>query len=136
MKKSLAVSLLVLALTVAVNAKKHPNTEDFNLNAHITAVNMEQGYRSSGRVSTDDDGKVSGSSSGGTYDYHVFTVKIDGSPVTYQMTYFCRFHCYVSHLHIGDYKAYWKKDGVLKVIVTDDKGEEKATSLNVAGEQK
>jgi hypothetical protein len=135
MKKALVVSLLVLALAVAVSAKKHPNTADFNMTAHITAVNMEQGYRSNGRVSTDDDGKVSGSSSGGTYDYHVFTVKIDGSPVTYQMKYFCRFHCYVSHLHIGDYKACWKKDGVLEVIITDDKGEEKATSLTVSGEQ-
>ncbi|MGC2245501.1 MAG: hypothetical protein WA609_02760 [Terriglobales bacterium] len=135
MKKHSVVPLLVLVLTLAASANKHPNSAAFNLTAHITAVNMEQGYRSSGRVSSDDDGKVSGSSSGGTYDYHVFTVKLDGSPITYKMKYFCRFHCYVSHLHIGDYKAYWKKDGVLEVIITDDKGGEKATSLTVAGEQ-
>src|ERR1019366_88134 len=114
MKKAIVVSLIVFALTLAVSAKKNPNSEDFNLTAHITAVNVEQGYRSSGSLSTDNDGKVSGSSSGGTYDYHVFTVKIDGNPVTYQMKYFSRgFHRYVSHLNIGDYKAFWKKDGLL-----------------------
>ena len=136
MKKSLALSLLVFALTLAANAKKHPNPADYNLTAHLTAVDREQGYKSSGSVSTDDDGKVSGSSRGRTFTYLIYTVKIEGKPVTYQMQYTARWAFHRDNrLHLGDYKAQWKNGSTLDVLLTDDKGEEKTESLLVIGEQ-
>jgi len=136
MNKSLAVSLLVLALTLAASAKKHPNPADYNLTVHLTAVDREQGYRSSGSVSTDDDGKVSGSSQGRTFTYLIYTVKIDGKPITYTMQYTARWTFHKDNrLHLGDYKAYWKNSTTLEVLLTDDKGEEKSESLLVVGEQ-
>lgn len=136
MKQALVVSLLVLALTLAASAKKHLNPADYNLTVHLTAVDREQGYRSSGSVSTDDDGKVSGSSQGRTFTYLIYTVKIEGKPVTYQMQYTARWAFHKNNrLHLGDYKAYWKNSTTLDVLLTDDKGEEKTESLLVVGEQ-
>jgi hypothetical protein len=130
--KFMLVVLLVLAVTLAVSAK-HLDTDDFNLTAHITAVNVQQGYESHGRTSTDENGNVTGSSHGKTYDYRIFTVKIDGNPITYQMR--CTsFNC-ESQLHINNYNARWKKEGILEVILTNDKGKEKTINLRVVGEQ-
>jgi hypothetical protein len=135
MKKALVVSLLVLALTLAASAKKI-NPADFNLTIHLTAVDREQGYKSNGRVDTDSDGKVSGSSHGRTFTYLIYTVKIEGKPVTYQMQYTARWGFHKDNrLHLGDYKAYWKNSTTLDVLLTDDKGREKTESLLVVGEQ-
>src|SRR5712692_8978127 len=132
MKKTIVVLLVVLALTLAASAKSKPQTSDFNLTARITAVSTHQEYSSSGSVSTNDDGKVSGSSNGNTFTVYIFTVKIDGDPITYQMQ---RSAGWTKHmLHIGDYKGCWKGH-VLEVILTDDKGKEKTQSLFVVGEQ-
>lgn len=136
MKEAIVVSLVVIALTLAASAKKHPNPADYNLAVHLTAVDREQGYRSNGSVSTDSDGNVSGSSHGRTFTYLIYTVKIEGKPTTYKMEYTARwvFHS-DSRLHLGDYKAYWKNSSTLEVLLTDDKGEEKTESLLVVGEQ-
>jgi len=137
MQKGIVVSLLILALTLAASAKKHTNTEDFNLTVHVASVQSEQGCRSSGSVSTDNDGKVSGDSSGGSYSYLVYTVKIEGSPVTYKMgnDYAMRGFHHIENLHIGDYKAHWKNSTILEVLYLNDKDKEKVQHLRVVGEQ-
>jgi hypothetical protein len=82
-KKIAIVLFALLVLASVAGAKKH-DPADFKLTAHITAVNSEQEYSSRGSVDTDKDGKASGSSSGSTYSVLVYTVKIEGSSITYQ----------------------------------------------------
>ncbi len=134
MNKSLVVSLLVLALAVVVSAKEHP--EDFTLTVHVTAVQSDHGYSSNGSLATNADGKVSGSSSGQSYNYSVYTVKIDGSPVTYQMgnTFAMNGRHNVPSLHIGDYKGRWKNN-ILELLYLTDKDKDKVQHLRVIGEQ-
>ena len=134
MKKIVIVLFALLALASVASAKKHPNTEDFNLTAHVTAVNGEQRFSSHGSVDTDSEGKVSGSSHGSTYNVLIYTVKIEGKPVIYQM----EGHNYGfrhAALHLGDYKARWKNGRILEVLYLNDKDEEKVRDLLVDGEQ-
>lgn len=111
MKNIISTIAVLLLLTVAVSAKKHPDIEDFNLTAHITSIQSAHGYQSSGSlsISTDDDGKVSGrgDSGGESYSYLVYTVTIDGTPITYQMgnAYAMRGMRHTTELHLGDYKG-------------------------------
>ena len=110
----------ILALTFVVGqfagAKDKNN---FELNAHVSSMGHEPKYTQS-------------ETGGFTFDVPVFTVKIDGNPLTYQMLGRRR-----SSLHVGmAISARWKNNGrFLDVQYTDEKGKEKTEELRVVGEE-
>jgi hypothetical protein len=123
MKETIVASLIVFALTISASAKKRPlDPADFPLIVHVTSVDHEQGY-------------AANTEKGTTYTYLVYTVKIEGDPVIYQVRFFPRWVWqYDLGLSIGDYKARWE-NGALEVLLTYDNGKKKrAEPLKVIGQ--
>ena len=124
MKTVAYVSMLVFA--VCAQAVRANDKEDFSLKVHITAIEMQQGTRPLESETTlkYDHGTTTAvnkpAEGGGTYYWHLFTAKIDGDPVTYKLSIRAGRHPVV--LRIGDYSAYWNKNGSLEIQYTDSKG--------------
>jgi hypothetical protein len=88
---------------------------DFPLNAHILHVEMSQGNRGIYGSPAQPLGPVSSISGGGSYLYHVFTVRVDGSNLEYQMTTRAKVWP-----QVGNYPARWdKKSGSLIIALMD-----------------
>jgi hypothetical protein len=134
----LAFTLLpLLAFAQAAAAK---DKDDFPLKLHITAVEMQQGTAPvTGNGSTDSNGNYHSSVGGGqTYTWHLFTVKIDGDPVTYKLSTRAMkgFMKRAAILHIGDYSARWNKNGTLEIQYLDSKGKLEHETFRIQGESK
>jgi hypothetical protein len=151
--RGLLVTTIGLALTVpCAQAKKQ---EDFPLTIHITEIDARQGIHSvSGSGRTDSNGNYSSDvSGGGSYTYHVFTVRIDGDPKIYQFsasTHFTKKETALAvatdgvsllakHraalLGIGDYHAHWNKNGTLEVQYINDKGKPTSEVFSMLSER-
>ena len=98
MKTLAAMALLLFACTQAASKDK----DDFPLRLHVTAVEQQSGTN---EIRTNSAGKIRG---GDTYFRNLYTVTIDGDPVTYKVTMNRADHILNVEdtlLHVGDYPA-------------------------------
>lgn len=134
------IRLALVILPLLAFASKKDETGDFPLQVHIIKVDMAQGSRAiEGNGSTDDDGKYSSHvTGGGSYLYHVYTVRVDGDRREFTMTSpaMREFFKRGFWLHIGDYKGHWNKNGSLEILFHPDsnRNEMKHETFNVRAE--
>jgi hypothetical protein len=121
--KTLLACLVLLATTGVALAKDGP---DFNLTVRIVSISHEQGYWANDER-------------GYTYIIPIFTLRIDGDPIIYQMKGvegpFARSRGAVQFATGSSYKAHWKNTAELEVEFTSPKGKDEIAKLIVVTSQ-
>jgi hypothetical protein len=121
--KTLLAGIILLAMASVAFAKDKP---DFDLTARFVSTSHEQGFRANEERAH-------------TYIIPIFTIRIDGDPVIYQMKgsegRFAWSKGSVQFVTGSSYKAHWKNSVQLEVEFTSTKGKDEVATLIVVGSQ-